>query len=74
MRKKKDGKKVKLVRDTLYIDGEVYKGTLMDPRVDSQKNAGDRLPKKKTARARHLPQTGTRGRAAKTEISDSQCL
>lgn len=61
MRKKKDGKKVKLVRDTLYIDGEVYKGTLMDLRVDSQvysqKNAGDRLPKKKTARARHLPQT-----------------
>lgn len=42
---------MKLVRDTLNIDGEVYKGTLMDPRVDSQvysqKNAGDRLPKKK---------------------------
>lgn len=74
---------MKLVRDTLYIDGEVYKGTLMDLRVDSQvysqKNAGDRLPKKKNRprqtstpdRDRYI---GTRGRAAKTEISDTQCL
>lgn len=52
MRKaKKDGKNVKLARDTLFIDGEVFTDTLIDLRVDSQmysqKNAGDRLPKKK---------------------------
>lgn len=56
---RKDGKKVKLVLDTLFIDCEVYTNTLLDPRVDSQMNShvnlGDRLPKK--ARARHLLQT-----------------
>lgn len=60
MRKaKKDGKKVKLVRDTLFIDGEVFTETLMDPRVDSQtysqKNAGDRLPKKTHPRQASTP-------------------
>lgn len=47
--KKDDGKKVKLARDTLFIDGEVFTKMLMNPRVESptysQKN-GDRLPKK----------------------------
>lgn len=50
---RKDGKKVKLVLDTLFIDCEVYTNTLLDPRVDSQINShvnlGDRLPKKKPA-------------------------
>lgn len=50
---KKDGKKGKQVRDTLFIDGEVFTETLMDPRVDSQtysqKNPGYRRPKQTPA-------------------------
>lgn len=47
---KKGGNNVKLARDTLFITGEVFTERLIDLRVDSQmysqKNAGDRLPKK----------------------------
>lgn len=52
MRKaKEDNEKVKLARDTLFIDGEVFTETLIDPRVESQlysqKNHCSRLPKER---------------------------